>query len=99
MDSSTTQSIQNALILNLVIFIVATTVHNMMMTDFSYIYLLSNITHSSLLPIVHSYFALANSSAIITGMIAVFAYAALHSILKLLSRRTNHSNELIVLSL
>jgi len=83
MGGSSSRSIQNALILNLIIFLVGAIAHNILLTDFSYENLLSNVIDTSTLASLQSYFALINSSAIITGMLLVFVYTAVYSLVKL----------------
>lgn len=97
MDRSSCRTIQNTLILNLIIFLAGVIVHHIMLTDFSYENLLVNMTNISMLPGILSYFALSNSSAIITGLLVVFAYAAVYSLAKMLVG-IKHSNELVVRS-
>jgi len=96
MGSSSSRSIQNALILNLLIFLAGAITHNITLTNFSYANLLSNIIDASTLAGMQSYFALSNSSAVITGMLVVFAYAALYSMAKLIVGRIKRSHELVV---
>ena len=83
MGSSSSRTIQNALILNLIIFLAGAVTHNIALADFSYADLLSKIIGASMLAGMQSYFALSNSSAIITGMLLVFAYAIVYSLAKL----------------
>ncbi len=71
------------LILNLIIFLGGAIAHNILLMDFSYADLLGNVIDASLLTSLQNYFALTNSSAIITGMLLVFAYAAVYSLAKL----------------
>jgi len=96
MGSSSSRSIQNALILNLLIFLAGAITHNITLTNFSYANLLSNIIDASTLAGMQSYFALSNSSAVITGMLVVFAYAALYSMAKLVVERIKRSHKLVV---
>lgn len=95
MGSSSSRSIQNALILNLLIFLAGAVAHNIALTDFSYANLLSNVIDVSMLAGMQSYFALSNSSAIITGILVVFAYAAVYSLGKLFVVRIKKSHELV----
>lgn len=97
MGSSSSRSIQNALILNLIIFLTGAIVHNIAIMDFSYADLLSSIIGTSTLAGMQSYFALSNSSAVITGMLVVFAYAAVYSIAKpFVGRIKKRSHELVI---
>jgi len=69
--------------LNLLIFLVGAVTHNIMLTGLSYANLLSSIIDISTLAGLQSYFVLENSSAVITGLLVVFAYAAVYSLGKL----------------
>ncbi len=91
MGSSSSRSIQNALILNLIIFLAGAIAHNILLTDFSYAGLLGNVIGASTLASLQSYFALTNSSAIITGILLVFAYAAVYSLAKLFVGKIKNS--------
>jgi hypothetical protein len=88
---------QNALILNLIIFLAGVTVHNIILTDFSYENILVNMINIYMLPGMLSYFALGNSSAIITGLLVVFVYTAVYFLAKLLVG-IKHPNELVARS-
>lgn len=87
MGSSSSRAIQNALILNLLIFLAGALIHNIVLTDFSYANILNKIIDISTLTVLQSYFTLTNSSAAITGMLVVFAYAAVYSLGKLFVAR------------
>lgn len=96
MGSSSSRNVQNALILNLVIFLAAAITHNVALGDFSYANHLSKVVDSSTMASLQGYFALNNSSAIITGTLVVFAYAALYSLAKFAAERIIPPHQLVV---
>ncbi len=85
------------LILNLIIFLGGAIAHNILLMDFSYADLLSNVIDASTLAGLQSYFALTNSSAVITGMLLVFVYAAVYSLAKLFVGRIKNDHHELVL--
>lgn len=95
MGSSSLRSIQSSLILNLIIFLAGAITHNIALTDFSYENVLNKFIDSSLLASMQSYFALSNSSTVITGMLVVFAYAGFYSFSKLLASRIRKRSYLL----
>ncbi len=96
MGNSSSRIIQNALILNLIIFLAGIVTHNIVLSEFSYATILGNVTDAPMLVGIQSYFALSNSSAIITGVLIVFAYAAVFSLVKQFIGRKKRSYELAV---
>ena len=96
MVSSSSRSMQKALMLNLIIFIAGTVLHNVALGDFSYASILSDVTGGSALASIQGYFALNNSSATITGMLLVFAYAAVFSLAKFFVKRMKRVYEPLI---
>ena len=96
MGSSSSRKVQNALILNLVIFLAAAITHNVALGDFSYSsFLMGNIDYYTFAAL-QDYFALSNASAIITGTLVVIAYAALYSLAKFVGERIIPQHQLVV---
>ncbi|MGH9922345.1 MAG: hypothetical protein ACRD38_06310 [Nitrososphaerales archaeon] len=94
--SSSSRKVQNALILNLVIFLAGAITHNVALGDFSYsTFLIDKIDYYTLVGL-QDYFALTNSSAIITGTLVVFAYALLYSFAKFVGERIMPPRQLVV---
>ncbi|GEM_PF-3425496 len=96
MGSSSSRKVQNALILNLVLFLAAAITHNVALGDFSYsTFLIGKIDYYAFAGL-QDYFALSNSSAIITGTLVVFAYALLYSLAKFVAERIVPPRQLVV---
>ena len=96
MGSSSSRKVQNALMLNLVIFLAGAITHNVALGDFSYsTFLIGKIDYYTLAGL-QDYFALSNSSAIITGTLVVFAYALLYSLAKFVVERVIPPHQLVV---
>ncbi|MGH9876531.1 MAG: hypothetical protein ACRD5H_02755 [Nitrososphaerales archaeon] len=94
--SSSSRKVQNALILNLVIFLAGAITHNVALGDFSYsTFLIDKIDYYTLVGL-QDYFALTNSSAIITGTLVVFAYALLYSLAKFVGETIMPPRQLVV---
>ena len=96
MGSSSSRKVQNALILNLIIFLAGAITHNVALGDFSYsTFLIGKVDYCTLVGL-QDYFSLNNSSAIITGTLVVFAYALLYSLAKFVVERIMPPRELVV---
>jgi hypothetical protein len=96
MGSSSSRKVQNALILNLIIFLAGAITHNVALGDFSYsTFLIGKIDYYTLVGL-QDYFALSNSSAIITGTLVVFAYALFYSLAKFVTERIMPPRQLVV---
>jgi len=96
MGSSSSRKVQNALILNLVIFLAGVISHNVALGDFSYSTFLMGKIDYYMLAGLQGYFALSNSSAIITGTLVVFAYALLYSLAKFVVESIIPPRQLVV---